>query len=500
VSCGEPPPKPRAAGAALALIAAVATSSCDDLAGLDDLAGRESRPRGATLVWARHYAFQGPQRLGAMALDREGNVYLAGATRGPIDFGGGPLASHGLESQVFVAKLTPGGDHVWSQQFGEARLIRVHDVAVSDAGAVALAGAFIDGTLEVAGDVLTSQSYDGVVALLGADGALVWGRRVGPAGNQEAVAVCFTKDRLDVAGTLAGSVSFSDPFATVTLPEEGTSSAHVWLASYHPEGTFGADAVLVEGSRWVSAQRCHDDTIAVAGTAAGDVDVLGVARAGHGETDLFIAKLTEAREHLWSAVWGDSGRNCHDRCEVRLATADDGAVVVAGTATGEIDFGSGASLLEPVADVFVAKLGASGEQGAPYPLWSRVLGGDLWEQRVHDVTLDRDGNVVVAGRFNTSFDMGGGSLGDATDFARDVFVGSLSGATGEHRWSHGLAITSEVADVDPDDPGLVRVAVADDGDVILALSLRGHLEAFGHSFESADGDDDYDVVVLRIKP
>src|SRR5206468_3093812 len=54
-----------------------------------------------------------------VAVDRSGNVAIAGFFSGPVDFGGGALAQGG-DLDVFVAKFSSSGAHLWSKGFGGA--------------------------------------------------------------------------------------------------------------------------------------------------------------------------------------------------------------------------------------------------------------------------------------------------------------------------------------------------------------------------------------------
>jgi hypothetical protein len=56
----------------------------------------------------------------AVSVDKSGNILLAGAFRGSITLGGTTLTSAG-EEDAFIAKLSPTGQVMWAQKFGDAR-------------------------------------------------------------------------------------------------------------------------------------------------------------------------------------------------------------------------------------------------------------------------------------------------------------------------------------------------------------------------------------------
>jgi outer membrane protein assembly factor BamB/predicted Ser/Thr protein kinase len=72
------------------------------------LSGKDGAP-----IWARRFGTAADEPYeGAVAFDAQGNVFLAGEHRG-ADLGGGPLPG-----TIYVAKLSPSGEHLWSRGFG----------------------------------------------------------------------------------------------------------------------------------------------------------------------------------------------------------------------------------------------------------------------------------------------------------------------------------------------------------------------------------------------
>ncbi len=85
-----------------------------------------------------------------MALDAKGQPVLMGAFAGMIDFGGGALTSTGGQdasgANIFIAKFTTSGTHIWSRSFGSAAGQTPTGFAVDSTGAAILTGTF-NGTL-----------------------------------------------------------------------------------------------------------------------------------------------------------------------------------------------------------------------------------------------------------------------------------------------------------------------------------------------------------------
>jgi hypothetical protein len=116
-------------------------------------------------LWSKHFGEGGQQACDGVATDASGNVLVIGDFNGPLDFGGGPLANAGFDD-VFVAKFDPTGNHLWSKRFGDWSEEEGHGVATDAAGNALVTGVF-EGTVDFGGGPLTSAGgHDVFVAKL----------------------------------------------------------------------------------------------------------------------------------------------------------------------------------------------------------------------------------------------------------------------------------------------------------------------------------------------
>jgi hypothetical protein len=192
-------------------------------------------------VWSKRFGDAGFQQTSAVAVDALGNVIIAGILGGTVDFGGGPLIGAGGED-VFVAKLDPTGQHLWSKRYGDAQDQVVGGIVVGPTGDIAVVGSF-KGTIDFGGNPLTSAGgFDGFVAQLDAEGNQVWSRSFG--GSQDD----------------------------------------------------GATSVAVDGA----------GDVALTGTFRGTADLGGGPLAAGGGADIVVAKYDAAGKHLWSRLYGDA--------------------------------------------------------------------------------------------------------------------------------------------------------------------------------------------------
>ena len=110
-------------------------------------------------LWSKALGWVGDDTVMGLGLDASENLYLAGEFQGVVDFGGGALTSAGGRD-VYIASYTASGDHRWSRRFGGLLNENVWDIAVDDAGAVIAAGDF-QGTVDLGCGPVTSAGRDG---------------------------------------------------------------------------------------------------------------------------------------------------------------------------------------------------------------------------------------------------------------------------------------------------------------------------------------------------
>jgi hypothetical protein len=198
-------------------------------------------PAGKAL-WSRGYA-------GHVALDRSGNLLLAGELSGTHDFGGGPLTSRG-GADVVVVKLDTHGQHVFSRSFGDAGpQQRAESIAVDAQGNALIAGVF-DGSVDFGNGALTltasSCSSDawcntfGFVAKLDAQGTTAWSADLGPMRTLAAAASDLLGNFV-VSGALPGGVT---PFRNTLAVALDANGLRLWRRAEWPETGIGAGHAL----------------------------------------------------------------------------------------------------------------------------------------------------------------------------------------------------------------------------------------------------------------
>jgi hypothetical protein len=179
----------------------------------------------------------------AVGTDGSGNVIVAGTFEGSVDFGGGALTSAGMRD-IFVAKYSATGAHLWSKRFGSSGDDVVYGLAVDSLGDVALSGKF-QGSVSFGSATLVSAGGDDafVTKLSGSTGIPSWSKRFGSTSQDIAMGVAVDGSRnVVITGQFSGTVDFGggalsslalDAFAA----KYDSAGAHLWSRSFGSTST-----------------------------------------------------------------------------------------------------------------------------------------------------------------------------------------------------------------------------------------------------------------------
>jgi hypothetical protein len=303
-----------------------------------------------THIWSKNFGDASDQDARAVAVDGTGNVFIAGAFKGSINFGGGALTSAG-NNDIFIAKLAAAnGAHVWSKRFGGSADDYVQGVAADGSGNAIIVGTS-QGNIDFGGGTLTSAGGPDMFAakLAAADGAHAWSKLFGDASGQygEAVAVDATGNAY-VTGDFSGTIDFgggtltsagSTDIAVAKLA--ATDGAYVWSKRFGDASSQAPLTVDVSATGYVI----------LAGRYAGTVNFGGNSLTSAGGEDVFVAKFGSDGAHRWSGRFGGLSDQ-----SAEAATYDvSGNVIIGGRFAGTVDFGGGTLTSAGNIDAFVAK-------------------------------------------------------------------------------------------------------------------------------------------------
>ncbi len=235
-------------------------------------------------LWSRSIGDSFSNSGNAVAVDPSGNIDVTGAFSGPADFGGGALTSAGVD--IFLAKLSPTGGHVWSRRFGSALATHAgNGVACDGSGNVLVTGSF-ESSIDLGGGWARSFAHKDVfVAKYSPAGAYLWSRLAGGIYDDAGRGIAVdASGQVAVTGIFQAAVNFG----TGSLISAGRTD--IFVARYAADGTplgaqrfGGADsdagnAVAADGS----------GRSVVTGGYRLRVDFDGTPLAGAGMDDIFL--------------------------------------------------------------------------------------------------------------------------------------------------------------------------------------------------------------------
>lgn len=187
-----------------------------------------------------------------------------------------------------------------------------------------------------------------------------------------------------------------------------------------------------------------------------------------GALDMFVAKLAADGTCLWLRTFGTTDRFSGSTViPESLSLAGDGAILVAGTYVGELDFGDVDTFIESE-NLFVAKLDPEGDLS-----WVRDLGLAVEHETRHvSVLAGPEGTVTLCGSYSGSVSLGGEAFSSSSP--SDVFFGRLD-AAGAHIESRVYAATGGAA--------CHAIATTPDGADVLTGGFSGTIQLGGTTLE-----------------
>ncbi len=375
-----------------------------------DFGGGERTPDGGdAFVWkldsAGVYAWDlqlgasDEQHTRAVAVDSQGNVIACGQYAGFLDLddGNGAVPSQG-QDDIFLLKLDPDGNHLWSHRFGDFAEQTCRGVAVDSQDNIIIIAELHGSAVFGLSNLTSVGSADVVIAKFDDTGVLEWVKQHGDLTEQIARDVAVdTSDRIVVVGDFLGEINFGGATLSTSF-----TYRDIFVARFDPGGghlysaQFG-DQFANDYGEAVAVDQVHH--IVIGGDFAGAIDFGGGVRNPAGQADGFVARLDGSGLHQWDKVFGDpSWQGVRD-----LSVDHSNNVIITGEFYGQANFG-GTAHSAGSRDVFLAKYAANGTH-----LWSSSH-GDGDDQFVDALATNSLRQIIVGGHFDGTIGFGGLTL------------------------------------------------------------------------------------------
>jgi hypothetical protein len=217
-----------------------------------------------------------------MAIDKVGNVYLAGGTDGVLDTDSLPGGTFGA-TDVFVAKYDSSGNLQWVTQLGTSCTEWANGIAVDVSSNIYIIGNIYQCAFE--GNT-ASGGTDAFIGRLNSTGSKQWVKQFGTANQDSANGVATDSTGNAYVTGYLDSIYFNDDNEghNIFLTKYDATGARVWLEQ--------EDAGYSWGNQGLSVNVNSMNNIFLTGSVQGQID--GHINSNYGEDDVFILKYDSA--------------------------------------------------------------------------------------------------------------------------------------------------------------------------------------------------------------
>ncbi|MEZ4649342.1 MAG: FlgD immunoglobulin-like domain containing protein [Candidatus Eisenbacteria bacterium] len=352
----------------------------------------------------------------AIAMDAQGNHYISGSFEGTIQIGNnGPSYQSPSDRDVFVAMLSPTGDHIWSTISEGAGDEGTADLAILPDGSVAVVGFTFSNPFGFQGSMQPGKGMsDAWGAVFSPTGSLVWVSVWGGESTDSATTVAVNVSGQGTSTIIGGHFRNTVDFGLGSRTSQGQDD---WFLLEHKSaGPILADAVFGGTASELNCNIDVDDagSVFLLGSSAGPLDLGNGPLSPKGSFDIVLAKLPGVGSlATWSQRFG-SVETDHGNS---IVLGEDGTIYVGGAFSGAIDLGNVTLVSNGARDGWIAAFDPAGGFG-----WAQSMGGS-GEDRVSSVATE--GSVLaITGNFSDTATFGPFGA-NAFDTDQDVFVATL---------------------------------------------------------------------------
>ncbi|MBL0048902.1 MAG: SBBP repeat-containing protein [Bacteroidetes bacterium] len=394
------------------------------------------------IQWAKNYGNTGYGY--DVAVDDNGNSYMVGSFDGAsITFGGTTLTNANAGyGDIYVVKVNTSGTVVWAKRAGQTGSDYAYGVAVDKSGNVYVAGSYYNNAITFGATTLSnSGAADAFVVKYNSSGTVVWAKKAGGAYSETASSVAVdTSGNVLVTGYFESS---SINIGSYALTNSYLGSPEVFVAKYNSAGTaqwafasLGADFDFGEDISTDAAGNCFvvgtfgSNSLSMGGNTIYNASTIGTE-------DIFVMKVSSTGVVTWLNSFGGPAYEGG----AKITSDNTGNVFISGNFGGPTINLSTTSLANYNAgtnDIFVAKLNTSG-----VVQWAKQIGSLSYEYFA-SLDVDRFGNVFVGGFFRgPELYIGNDTLYHSVGgLYSDIFITKLN-TTGNPVWAYASGGTND---------------------------------------------------------
>jgi len=272
-------------------------------------------------VWAKKMSGIASEYSHTINTDAAGNVFIAGYFEDTVDFdpGAGNFLLTAASQDIYITKLDPSGNFLWTKQMGGPSVDVAFCIAIDNAGNVYATGSFEQtadfdpgaGTFN-----LVSAAYtDMFITKLDPSGNFIWAKQIGGAGTEHGSCLALdTQNNLYITGAFNDTVDFDPGPATFNLyGNEGiiddifvlklnAAGIFVWAKRIGGENEDSGSSLVIDTDNNVYVTGSFQDTVDF------DPGVPAFPLLGYNEySDIFVTRLDPSGNFRWAMQMGGKG-------------------------------------------------------------------------------------------------------------------------------------------------------------------------------------------------
>lgn len=356
-----------------------------------------------TRLWATYYGGISTENAHGVAVDSDGNVFLAGTTGSEADIAfNGYQNTGGGSNDAFLAKFNSAGVRQWATYYGGAQHEVGRNCAVDAANNVYLTGGTKSSSAIAMGGHQNSHgggNYDAFLVKFAPDGTRLWGTYYG--GSVDDQGNSCVADGTDVY--LTGFAGPGDIASGGQQNTYGGGDRDGFLVKFNSAGT------RLWGTYYGGSE--EEEGMDVAVDPSGDVilsgyttSTSGIATAGaHQETygggarDAMLIKFNSSGVRQWATYFGGDENDLNWTCAVDAS----GGIAIGGIteSTSAIALNGFQMTIGGNEDIFLAYFDPNGTQ-----VWGTYYGGNN-DDDAYGSAFDASGNCYISGTTRSHTDI-----------------------------------------------------------------------------------------------
>lgn len=365
------------------------------------------------VLWVHSLGNNNPEKIKAIDVDANGNVYAVGEFTRSMDFDPGPgvfnLSVVGF-ADIFLWSLKPNGDFNFARAFGDGSLESPNDISVNSSGDIVITGFYwgngdMDPTTGYA-PLFNNGLSDIFVMRLTPSGTLLWARGFGAQEEDQGLNVKIADNKeIFLQGFFEDSVDFDpDTLATATYYLDEAQAGPGFFLHLSPQGTFKSAVAAQIVPQKMELRNNEEFFFSGYFTGSKDFDLdtgsTFTLNAIGAQNPYFVWKMDTTWTFDWAVQWGaaELGKNS-------LSLSRDGSegVIISAPFRQNLDLDPGNGMRSASSngmdDIFVAQVDSAGQ----------LVFGHAWGSSMQDypalAMINSAGEIYVGGRFQGNMDM-----------------------------------------------------------------------------------------------